>query len=250
MYVFRTSRQVGSISPTFEISRVTKQDEGTYACLATNVAGEMEERLQVIVSDDEEYVQQGGGYQGGRYPSENQGGRYPGNDQGGRYPGNNQGGRYPEDNQGGRYPGNNQGGRYPGNNQGGRNPSRGDQAEINPYQPGNNPTSMGQQDYYVEPGNNVQLEADVVGNMAQGINTVWKRGDGFPINQRHYQQNSILYINNAERADQGIYVCQGIDSTGSILFEYNANLVIAGMYFLNIFIKSKLLNPSCTSYPP
>jgi len=238
-----TSRQVGSISPTFEISRVTKQDEGTYACLATNVAGEMEERLQVIVSDDEEYVQQGGGYQGGRYPSENQGGRYPGNDQGGRYPGNNQGGRYPEDNQGGRYPGNNQGGRYPGNNQGGRNPSRGDQGERNPYQPGNNPTSMGQQDYYVEPGNNVQLEADVVGNMAQGINTVWKRGDGFPINQRHYQQNSILYINNAERADQGIYVCQGIDSTGSILFEYNANLVIAAAPRIRLDPQQQIVRP-------
>ena len=90
---------------------------------------------------------------------------------------------------------------------------------------------MGQQDYYVEPGNSVQLVADVVGNMASGINTIWVRGDGRQINQRHYQRNNILYINNAERADQGIYVCQGIDSRGSILFEYNANLLIAGIAY-------------------
>ena len=223
----------------------------------------MEERLQVIVSEDEEYMQEGGyqggrGNQGDRYPNQNQGDRYPNQNQGDRYPNQNQGDRYPNQNQGDRYPNQNQGGRYPGENPGvrfpednqgsrypgenqGRNPgqgqqypSRGDQSDggqedrYRPYQPENNPASMGQQDYYVEPGNNVQLVADVIGNMSPGISTIWKRGDGQPINQRYYQQNNILYINNAERVDEGIYVCQGVDNRGSILFEYNANLRIAG----------------------
>jgi len=273
------SRQVGSSSPTYEISSVTKQDEGTYACVATNAAGEMEERLQVIVSEDEEYMQEGG-YQGGRgnqgdrypnqnqgdrypnqnqgdrYPNQNQGDRYPNQNQGDRYPNQNQGGRYPEENPGVRFPEDNQGSRYPGENQGGRNPgqgqqypSRGDQSDggqedrYRPYQPENNPASMGQQDYYVEPGNNVQLVADVIGNMSPGISTIWKRGDGQPINQRHYQQNNILYINNAERVDEGIYVCQGVDNRGSILFEYNANLRIAASPRVRLDPPSQIVRP-------
>ena len=193
----------------------------------------MEERLQVIVSEDDEYVQEGGRYQGGGYQSGNQGGRYPDQNQGGRYPEENTGNRFPEGNQGGQYSGQNQGGGYPSQGY----PSRGDQSDggqgdgYQPYQPENKPTSMGQLDYYVEPGNDVQLVADVVGNMASGITTIWVRGDGQPINQRHYQRNNILYIRTAERADQGIYVCQGKDTRGSILFEYNANLLVAGITF-------------------
>eukprot|EP00092_Neocalanus_flemingeri_P040829 GFUD01044448.1.p1 GENE.GFUD01044448.1~~GFUD01044448.1.p1 ORF type:complete len:511 (+),score=134.54 GFUD01044448.1:193-1533(+) len=79
--------------------------------------------------------------------------------------------------------------------------------------------------------------------MAPGINTVWKRGDGVPINRRHSQQNNILYINNAERADQGIYVCQGVDTTGSILFEYNANLVIAASPRIRLDPQQQIVRP-------
>ena len=41
-------------SPVFIIERLTKEDEGTYSCLATNEAGQVEERLQVLVSDNQE----------------------------------------------------------------------------------------------------------------------------------------------------------------------------------------------------
>merc|ERR1712106_1006735 len=187
------------------------------------------------------------GNQGDRYPTQNQGDRYPNQNQGGRYPEENPGVRFPEDNQGSRYPGENQGGRNPG--QGQQYPSRGDQSDggqedrYRPYQPENNPASMGQQDYYVEPGNNVQLVADVIGNMSPGISTIWKRGNGQPINQRHYQQNNILYINNAERVDEGIYVCQGVDNRGSILFEYNANLRIAASPRVRLDPPSQIVRP-------
>ena len=80
-------------------------------------------------------------------------------------------------------------------------------------------------------GNDVQLFADVVGNMVSSIKTISVSGDGQHINQRHFQRDNILYINNAESADQGIYVCQGTDTKGSILFEYNANLLVAGITF-------------------
>ena len=45
---------VGGASPTFSLPAVRKEDEGTYACIATNTAGEAEERLQVIVRREEE----------------------------------------------------------------------------------------------------------------------------------------------------------------------------------------------------
>lgn len=43
-------RPVGDGSPTLSIPRVTKEDEGTYSCVASNSAGEAEERLQVMVT--------------------------------------------------------------------------------------------------------------------------------------------------------------------------------------------------------
>ena len=45
-------------SPTFTIERLAKEDEGTYSCLASNVAGQTEERLQVMVTDQQEHVTQ------------------------------------------------------------------------------------------------------------------------------------------------------------------------------------------------
>ena len=62
-------------------------------------------------------------------------------------------------------------------------------------------------------GNDVQLVVDVVGNMVSGIKTISVSGDGRHINQRHFQRDNILYINNAESADQGIYVCQGREAS-------------------------------------
>ena len=45
---------VGTASPTFSLPRVRKEDEGTYACIASNSAGEAEERVQVIVTREQQ----------------------------------------------------------------------------------------------------------------------------------------------------------------------------------------------------
>ena len=47
--MFRTMTDLRSSSPTLVIERLTKQDEGTYSCLASSEAGQVEERLQVMV---------------------------------------------------------------------------------------------------------------------------------------------------------------------------------------------------------
>merc|ERR1712106_902243 len=47
----RAFTELNTVSPTLEIGRLTKQDEGTYSCVATNDAGQTEERLQVIVEE-------------------------------------------------------------------------------------------------------------------------------------------------------------------------------------------------------
>ena len=61
--------------------------------------------------------------------------------------------------------------------------------------------------------------ADIVADMAPGIDTSWTRGDGRPIDQRHYTRGNTLYINNARREDAGVYICQGLDTVrGTVLF--------------------------------
>ena len=74
----------------------------------------------------------------------------------------------------------------------------------------------------------MELVADVIGNMSASIRTEWKRRDGRPINSRHYPAGNKLQINNADKDDQGIYVCQGLDNRGTTIFEFNANLIIQG----------------------
>lgn len=71
------------------------------------------------------------------------------------------------------------------------------------------------------------LKADVVGNMAEGISVIWSRRDGRPINAKHRQRGSVLYIRNADSSDAGLYVCAGTDRRGSVVFEFMANLIIA-----------------------
>lgn len=77
---------MGSASPRFEIARLTKEDEGTYACVARNEAGEAEERVQIIVLEEDELYPEP---EEGRYPGGQD--RYPGGQD--RYPGGQ--GRYP-----------------------------------------------------------------------------------------------------------------------------------------------------------
>lgn len=40
------------LSAVYEITRVTKADEGLYSCVARNAAGSKEERVQVRVEED------------------------------------------------------------------------------------------------------------------------------------------------------------------------------------------------------
>ena len=49
----RSMKTVGTSSPVLQFNRVSKNDEGTYACVANNIAGETEERVQVIVTEDD-----------------------------------------------------------------------------------------------------------------------------------------------------------------------------------------------------
>ena len=42
-------------SEKFEIASLTKEDEGTYACIASNLAGQTEERVQIIVFEEDDY---------------------------------------------------------------------------------------------------------------------------------------------------------------------------------------------------
>ena len=131
-----------------------QEDEGTYSCLAENVAGRVEERLQVIVTDDDYAVP----------PS--------------------------------------------------------------PPSPSFPSSPPGEKTYPVVLGNNVKLVADIVGNLAD-IQTVWKK-EGGQINGRHFQRGNTLYINNAQREDAGVYICQGRDSRGNVIFEYRAVVTISG----------------------
>merc|ERR1719410_2408541 len=52
----KTMTDLRSSSPTLVIERLTKQDEGTYSCLASSEAGQVEERLQVMVADSDTEV--------------------------------------------------------------------------------------------------------------------------------------------------------------------------------------------------
>ena len=73
---------------------------------------------------------------------------------------------------------------------------------------------MGQLDYYVEPGNDVQLVADVVRNMTSGIKTIWLRGDKLTFSKL-----------TTQRAQTKASKCV------KELFEYNDNLLVAGILF-------------------
>jgi len=179
-------REVSRGNALFEVRSVGRSDEGTYACLASSPAGEVEERVQVLVLEEqeqEEVADNGGG-------SWNQGG------------GSWSGG-------------------FPG-------------GQVTPWTlpPPTGPTWQDGQDqgqsreFVAARGGDMVLRADVVGNVG-GINIVWKRQDGRPIPSRHVQRDSVLYIRGATWEDAGYYVCEGVDSRGTSVFQFVANLVIA-----------------------
>ena len=64
VFIFSNTEPVTSALPqtaVYEITRVTKADEGSYSCLARNAAGTMEERLHLTVEENE--------VNGGQFPN-------------------------------------------------------------------------------------------------------------------------------------------------------------------------------------
>ena len=170
-----------------EVAAVRREDEGTYSCLAYSSAGEVEERVQVLVLEG---VDGGWGEGGGSQAGWSQGG--------GSQAGWSEGGQWANNSQVW----------LPGNNGG-----AGGAPQV--------------RDFVVGAGNDARLEADVVGELAGGVTIVWSREDGRPIPGRHVQRGSVLYIRTAQGSDAGLYVCRGSDGRGTELFRFLANLVIA-----------------------
>ena len=159
-----TWRRIGAEGPrevgweeVYQIAAVRREDEGTYACLASSVAGEVEERVQVLV------LEAGEEERGGQGPQENPLVQSPG--------------------------------------------GRG-------------------RDYVTALGGDLRLEAEVVGQLS-GLSVMWRRQDGRPLPPRHTQQGGVLYLQQVDRQDAGVYICHGVDTRGVTVFEFLANLVIA-----------------------
>jgi hypothetical protein len=210
---FRTTRQVGPAGPRFEFSRLSKEDEGTYACVARNEAGEAEERVQVIVLEEDEL-----------YPEPEEG-RYPGGQD--RYPGGQD--RYPGGQD--RYPGGQD--RYPGGQD--RYPGGQDR-----YPEGQNPglavSGEGQvisEETAVPVGGTIQLECLAVGDAAQ-LRAYWRRTDGRRMAARHYQQDGILFLVQLEKEDEGDYTCEVVDNRGTVVYEIKKQIILKCEYLVYV----------------
>eukprot|EP00092_Neocalanus_flemingeri_P030526 GFUD01033144.1.p1 GENE.GFUD01033144.1~~GFUD01033144.1.p1 ORF type:complete len:1379 (+),score=380.56 GFUD01033144.1:81-4217(+) len=202
--------ELGTTSPTLEFASLNKQDEGTYSCVATNTAGQMEDRLQVIVAENEEYLQPPMGYPQNRYSPEPEN-RYN-VDQENIYP------PEPEN-------------RYPPQS---RNRDQVDPYNQYPPDPLNTPEDSPSQpsipavehEVNTREGMNVDLTCMNIGSMPVNTQTVWTRADGSPIARRHKKADGVLHIRGAKKSDEGLYLCQMIEPGGMILFQLNANLVV------------------------
>ena len=217
-----------SSSPTFIIERLAKEDEGTYSCLASNVAGQTEERLQVMVTDQQEHVTQhynppppqpqqndlfpSRPYHNQEYPSQ------PQYEPSQPYP--------PRDRETPEEPDRSQPqSRYP--------PPVGYQFQFEEDyddQGYERPNSIGLVEHEVNTreGMNVDLTCMNIGTMPGNTVAVWSRVDGASIDTRHKKSDGVLHIRGAKKSDQGKYVCQLITTNGDVIFQLQANLVVQG----------------------
>ena len=214
-------------SPTFIIERLTKEDEGTYSCLASNDAGQVEERLQVMVTDQEEFVSSPANRDPGTNPYNYQPrSGYPVEedniDREDPY-------RYPPSEPRSRYPPSEPRSRYP--------PPIGYQFQFdNDYEEPTyerRPNNVVEHEVNTKEGMNVDLTCMNIGTMPGNTQAVWSRADGADIDQRHKKTDGVLHIRGAKKSDEGKYVCQLITTDGDVIFQLMANLIVHGRYSYN-----------------
>ena len=192
---------MGPNAPRYEIERLSKEDEGTYACVARNEAGEAEERVQIIVLEENEFYPEPeeGRYPGGQDP-------YPGEQD--RYPPGGQD-RYPDGQD--PYPGGQD--RYPGI-------SGGEGQSMNEEIP-------------VSVGGTIRLECLAVGSLAN-LYAQWKRTDGQRLAARHYQRDGTLFLVQVEKEDEGEYTCEVVDNRGTVVYEIKKQIFLKCKYIRKI----------------
>merc|ERR1712142_904412 len=181
--------QLQTTSEKLEFPSMSKADEGTYSCVANNAAGQMEDRVQVIVEENQEYA-----------PRDR---NIP--DQRSRYP------QIPEDT-------------YR------QNP----QEQYNPYHtesprtdsPPSRSVPMVEHEVNTRVGMNVDLTCMNVGSMPLNTETVWTRAGDTPIASRHKKDKQILHIRGAKKSDEGLYLCQLVEPSGTVLFQLRTNLIV------------------------
>ena len=176
----------------------------------------MEDRLQVIVEENEEYLQQGSYLQdrqspqsANRYPPEQENIYLPEPEN--VYPPKSEN-RYPQESEK----------RYPPEPY---NPYQTETPEKNPNLPS---IPAVEHEVNTRVGMNVDLTCMNIGSMPVNTQTVWSRADGNPIARRHKKADGILHIRGAKKSDEGLYLCQLIEPSGTVLFQLNANLVVQG----------------------
>ena len=195
-----------------EVARVSREDEGTYSCLARNSAGESEDRVQVIVKQSE----QGSSYN--NYKPQPDPEHPPVGENRNRYP--------PVQYQ---------------------QPARNNRYPAVPYQPPvrdnrypvlqNPPASLPsvvipvqavEHEVNSRVGMNVDLTCVNMGSMPDNSEVVWSRPDGRPIASTHTTGQGVLRMKAVQKSDEGVYLCQLIETGGRVLFKLYANLVVQG----------------------
>jgi hypothetical protein len=73
---------------------------------------------------------------------------------------------------------------------------------------------------------NVDLTCMNVGSMPRNTETVWTRAGDTPIARRHKKDSGVLHIRGAKKSDEGLYLCQLVEPSGTVLFQLRANLVV------------------------
>jgi len=188
-----TLTQLPTTSESLEIPNVRKEDEGTYSCVANNAAGQMEDRVQVIVEENNDYLPQPAIPQDTYIQEERS--RSP---------------QIPQDPYAENLP-----------------------QPYNPYQtesPRESPPTpqirVVEHEVNTRVGMNVDLTCMNVGSMPLNTETVWTRAGDTPIARRHKKDKGILHIRGAKKSDEGLYLCQLIEPSGTVLFQLRANLIV------------------------